>query len=417
MGHTCELEHCANGATTRELSPRMKDLLARRRPGWCLERSFYADQEVYDNDIEAVFKRYWLYAGLTLQIPNAGDYFVYDIASESVIITRGKDGCVYALSNVCRHRGSRVCTERSGHANGFVCPYHQWVYDNTGALKSARLMPADFDKASFGLNKIHVREIEGLIFICLAENPPAFDAAEADMLPHLKSQGLTNAKIIHTERRTIRANWKLVVENFRECYHCSGTHPEFCRVMIWASELGSPSIVEEGKKIYAERLAHWQKIGLETKCVYFTRDNWHLVYRAPFTKSAVTQSVDGNPVAPLMGTYTEQDSGNLAITTQPNLWLEASSDHAVVMRMTPLSPTVSEMETRWLVRADAVEGVDYRTDRVTAFWRLTGEQDWKLCEDNQAGVSCDSYRPGPYAPSEESTETFVLWYLDQLTKK
>src|SRR5262249_22710100 len=140
--------------------------------------------------------------------------FTCPIANESVIITRTADGEVRAMMNVCRHRGSRVCLGEEGHANRLVCPYHAWVYNLDGSLANARHMPEPFDKAAFGLRPAHVRVVEDLIFICLAENPPAFDHVAGTIQPYLAPQGLTHARIAHRSTHRIRANWKLVAENF-----------------------------------------------------------------------------------------------------------------------------------------------------------------------------------------------------------
>lgn len=129
----------------------------------------------------------------------------------------------------------------------------------------------------------------------------------------------------------------------------------------------------------------------------------------------VSESLDGQPVAPPLGRLIDSDAGILAIVLFPNFWFEASGDYACSMRRTPLSPTLCEVEATWLVHPDAVDGRDHDPERVSAFWRITGEQDWTLCENNQAGVDCSRYQPGPYALVEGGPETFVQWYLRQLS--
>lgn len=389
------------------------DLIAVRQPGWSLAQPFYTDPAILDLDMARIFRRYWLFVGHSVQIPKPGDYFLYEIGGDSIIVIRGDDGQARALHNTCRHRGSLVCLEPSGHVKKFVCPYHQWVYERDGALASARFMPEDFDRSGFGLHRAHLREVEGLLFISLADDPPDFDPVERDYRPYLKPYGLTRAKICHTARYDLKTNWKLITENFRECYHCGGGHPEYCRAVIGASMRDSP---EEIQAVWEDRRRHWQRLGLPTEPVRFTPDIWHHVSRYPFRPGWVSESLDGQPVAPLLGDLTDRDAGVFAIVQYPNFWLEASSDYCWTMRTTPLEPTRTRVDLAWLVREDAVEGVDYEVERVVAFWKATGEQDWQLCENNQAGVNSSRYQPGPYAPCESGVETFLLWYLRQLAE-
>lgn len=390
----------------------IQKLIAARRPGWCLDQPFYADESILQADLERVFRRYWLFVGHACQIPHPGDYFTYTLGRDPLLILRDDDGQIQALFNVCRHRGSLLCEPGSGHVKKLVCPYHQWVYEKNGALAHARLMPEDFDTTPFNLHHAAVRVEEGMIFVCLADDPPDFDPAAESFRSHLRPYALERAKVALRETITVHCNWKLITENFRECYHCAGGHPEYCRAVI------GTTLVEPGEKVRAvweDRLAHWKGLGLATETTPFTNDTWYHATRYPFRPGFVSESLDGKPVAPLLGELTDPDAGVFAIVTYPNFWLEASSDYCWTMRITPLSATQTEAELTWLVREDAVEGVDYDLERLTAFWKATAHQDYKLCEDNQAGILSTRYRPGPYAPSESDIEKFLVWYLRQLT--
>jgi phenylpropionate dioxygenase-like ring-hydroxylating dioxygenase large terminal subunit len=385
------------------------DLIARRRPGWSLEQPFYTDPSVFALDLQRVFRRNWLFVGHANRIPRSGDYFTHDFANDSLVFIRGDDGEVRGLFNMCRHRGSRICLEASGHARRLVCPYHQWVYEKDGVLLSAKSMPDDFDRSEFGLFPVAVRVVEGLIFMCLSEDPPDFAPVEQGIHAHLAPYELERARICHTRTYQVRANWKLMEENFRECYHCPVGHPEYCHVVMPSGE--SREHVAAFRAAQRER---WVQAGLSLVDVGFAPDNGFHCSRYPMRPGFVSESLDGQPVAPLLGRLKDRDAGILAIVMFPNFWFEASSDYACSMRRTPISPTLCEVEATWLVHEDAVEGRDYDVERVTAFWRITGEQDWTLCENNQAGVNCSRYRPGPYALVEGGPETFVQWYLRQL---
>jgi phenylpropionate dioxygenase-like ring-hydroxylating dioxygenase large terminal subunit len=382
--------------------------------GYSLEQRFYRDPAIFDVDLEHIFLRHWLFAGHASRIPKPGDYFLFDFAGESLIIVRTQDQKVRAFYNVCRHRGSRICIESSGSVRSFACPYHRWTYRLDGTLAAAKHMPADFHPRTFALDAAHVRVLEDLIFVSLAAEPPEFGPVERDLRPHLRPHGLSNAKICHTSRYDIRANWKLVVENSRECYHCPPAHPEYCRIMGFAAGIDSPRIAAEDEEITAECMARWSSVGLETRTVDFTETSWHHAIRMPFRKGHVSQSLDGKAVGPLMGTLVERDVGALAVVIYPSFWFEASSDYAMLQRFLPVGPEITQVEMNWLVRDNAREGADYNVERVTAFWKATAQQDRIICENNQAGVDSRRYRPGRYSLVEGEVEKFVGWYLGQV---
>ena len=147
----------------------VQELIKNYRSGFSMEQAFYTNNDVFEAEWDSIFKKHWLFAGKTAQIKKPGDYFLYQLQKDSIIIIRGSHGKVYAHYNTCRHRGSVICLEDSGHAAKLICPYHQWVYDKDGTLLNARMMPDDFCKEEYNLHSIHVKTVEGLIFISLAK--------------------------------------------------------------------------------------------------------------------------------------------------------------------------------------------------------------------------------------------------------
>ena len=158
--------------------PDVAALIADQPTVHSLAQPFYRDVSVFDRDIERIFMRHWLCVGHASVLPRRGDFLLVEIAAESVIVVRGEDDRLRALVNVCRHRGSRICTEATGNAGSLVCPYHGWTYGLDGALLAARHMPAGFDLASHRLKEIHLRVIEGLILVSFADNPLGLVRAE-----------------------------------------------------------------------------------------------------------------------------------------------------------------------------------------------------------------------------------------------
>jgi len=395
----------------------LDDLIAAHRPGWSLAQPFYNDPAIFARDMDRVFFRHWIYAGHVARIPKPGDYFLHTIADESIIVTRGAGGQVHALFNVCRHRGSRVCLEDAGHAKALVCPYHAWTYGLDGQLRAAPAMPDGFDRETFGLRRCHVRVVEGMIYISLAppdQTPPNRDSAFRDIESYFQPHRLAEAKIAATMTWHVRANWKLVVENFNECYHCLHTHPEYCSVMAHATPDSTAS--PKQREAYNELLAAWES---RTRAQgYHTGridGDVHVLARIPIKDGFVTQSPDGKPIAPLMGDYRQYDGGLTALRIYPMNYAYGLSDHGVIPRFTPLGPQLTEVEFVWLVHPDAVEGVDYDVERLAWVWKVTTDQDKKIVDDNQSGVNSVAYQPGPYSKVEQGLTRFTAWYLAEIS--
>ena len=296
-----------------------------------------------------------------------------------------------------------------------MCPYHQWVYDLDGRLMHARHMSEDFDTSSFGLREAHCREVAGLLFVNLAKDPPDFAPFERDVVPRLSKHQIERTKVCHARTYKVKANWKVVVENSRECYHCGAGHPQYCRAVGFAAAIDSRAAAEEEAWITAARQKVLESQGIDPTPVPFLPHTWHHCRRFFLRDNFVTESMDGRPVAPLLGSVTDRNVGVLAVVTLPNLLLEVSPDYAMLLRLAPLSPLSTRVDRYWLVNEGAVEDTDFRVDRLTEFWKLTAEQDWKLCEDNQAGIHSVEYRPGPYAPDEGGVAHFGQWYVEQIS--
>jgi glycine betaine catabolism A len=391
-------------------------LLDARQPGFTLPQPFYTDPAVFDADVDRVFGRNWLFAGLSCQLRRPGDHLTFDTGPIALIVIRGESGAVRAFANTCRHRGSRIVSKPCGHARTLVCPYHRWSYASDGSLLKAKWMGEGFDKEAYGLVGAHAREVAGLIFVCAAETPPDFDAAHGAIAPQLAPHGLERAKVCAVEDYEIKANWKVVFENNRECYHCPSGHREYTRVNYDIGMPGDQRIGSAYEAILAAKRAHWRASGVtDTEQVNFPDGSWFRCARMPLRDGCVTESIDGRPVAPLMGDLTDADTGSLRVIAFPNAWFHANSDYFNSTQLIPVGPDRTKARIVYLVREDAREGVDYDPARVAEFWKITTEQDWRLCENNQAGIASLGYRPGPLSPVTESgVETLADWYLGQL---
>ena len=387
------------------------NLVDKQRSGWSLDQPFYTDQKIFDLEWRNIWSTYWLFAGVTAEIPKPGDFFTYQLGNDSLIIIRGDKGEVFAHYNTCRHRGSLICLTENGNAPKLMCPYHQWVYNKDGSLFKARLMADDFDKSSHGLHSVHVREVHGLIYISLAQEPPDFSKVVSDYVPYLKPYKIAQSKVAFKKNYELRTNWKLVLENFRECYHCGIAHPEYCSAVVGAN------LTESAVAVTAERRSVWNKKGLTIDPIEFDGDSFHFAVRYPLRPGIESYSLDGKAVSTPMGDHQDFDAGVLGLVVYPNFWMDAVSDYIWLMRVTAVSPSKTAIELTWLVDENAVEGVDYSLDRLTEFCKVTGEQDWQLCENNFRGIESTHYQTGPYAPVEEEVAKFITWYLDRLRVK
>ena len=383
-------------------------LLGQYKSGWSLEQAFYTSEKVFDAEWKYIFQKHWLFAGNRAQIPKAGDYFVYHLQNDSIIIIRGNDGDVHALYNTCRHRGSAICLNDAGHAAKLICPYHQWVYDKDGTLLNARMMPEDFCKDGYNLRSAHAKVVEGLIFISLADARPDFSLIEKSLSPYLKPYKINDAKLACIKNYTLQANWKLVAENFRECYHCGGAHPEYCNAVIGAN------LREDTSELTLAKQKQWNEKGLATALVEVTEGTTTYAVRYPLRPGVESYSVDGEKVSVPMGMHKDHDAGVVGLVNYPNFWMDAVSDYVWTMRVTPVNAATTDVQFCWLVDTDSVEGSDYTLEHLTEFWEITGKQDGKLCENNFKGIQSKAYSPGPYAPVEDQVVNFVDWCVEQL---
>jgi Rieske 2Fe-2S family protein len=408
------------------IGPRVQSLLAACRPGWSLPREFYFDEEIYRVDLERVWRQGWLFAGHSCEIPAAGDYLTLRVDADSIIVTRSQDGVVRAFHNVCRHRGSILCGDDRGHASRFVCPYHQWTYGTDGKLLACRGMPEDFDKAPFALHPVQAREMEGLIYISLATKPSDFGVAQAVLGSAIKPQGMARARVAKRVDYEIQANWKLVWENNRECYHCNANHPQYIKANF--DHYNADDSTERIRKRIDTQVqrseAKWAASGLAvshkqtgmTKFPDAERNIWFSANRTALVEGWVSETMDGRQAAPLMGDYRDADVGTLRARTLPNFWNHSSCDHSVSTRLLPGGAQLTLARVTWLVHEDAVEGRDYKLDDLLPFWQLTSEQDWEICKRQQRGVNSSACTPGPYSPTKEyNVDSFVRWYLKMIS--
>ncbi len=403
----------------------LETLVRDRAVGYSLAAPFYASQEIFDLDLEVIFGRHWLFSAVTAEIPDAGDYLTIDIGPYAVIIVRDDDEEIRAFHNVCRHRGSRLLKDACGSVGNIVCPYHQWTYRPDGDLIFAESQPDTFDKSRFGLNPVNVKVVAGLIFVCFSDNPPDdFDEVAEFLEPYLAPYDLTNAKVAHQTDLVEEGNWKLVMENNRECQHCDGAHPELVSAYFPLFGYSEDDITPRLRPVFEryqaaradlDRVCLLRGFPQEERRELDTRATGFQLSHLALDGAGISFSEGGAQLCKkLLGTMTEPRFGDLSLHLQPNSWFHFLSDHAVVFRVLPISPEKSIVRSTWLVHPDAVERVDYDVESLTAVWEATNREDRELVADTQNGVMNPGYIPGPYSLVEDDVEAFANWYITRL---
>ena len=382
--------------------------------GFSLQQEFYRDEGIYRRELDRLFLKSWLYAGHVSQIPETGDYFLYELADESVIIIRSGENSIKALLNLCRHRGSRICLETEGRQKLLVCPYHGWTYQLDGALRGANYTLPDFDRSDYALRQVRLEVLRGMIFINFAGEPASFEPIRRDLDDCLLPYRLDQARVAHRQSYPIRANWKLAVENYCECYHCTPAHPEY------AAGHGRSVPEEDVAGLLEQVMDRGRQVGLTGHCVDKSWLDSGAVGadrgfdRYPLYDGFVTGSRDGKPVAPLLGDIRGYDGGATDIQVGPFTFCLAYCDHVVIYHFRPLNVDDCACDITWLVNGAAQEGKDYDREELTWLWDITTIADKRIIENNQRGVNSTFYRPGPYTGMESFTRGFIDWYLDTM---
>lgn len=377
----------ANGRGTFPL--RADDLAAVLRPlpdATNLPPAVYTAPEVWRIEQEEIFGRMWLCVGRHEDIPAAGQFFTRRIGDESLLVVRGSDGEARAFYNVCRHRGACLVQKDSGKAKAFRCNYHAWTYDTSGQLVAAPLMEerAGFRPEDWPLNPVRLESWGGFLFVNLDEGAPALAAAMADF-PDLSRYGLEGLRRAHRIVYDVAANWKVLCENYSECYHCALVHPQLNRISDYRS--GGRSVVG----------ACYNGGPME------------------LNEGMTTMSMSGASGFPVIDGLDEQDRRLVHYYNfYPHLLIGLNPDYVLVHRVWPRGPGRSEVICDWLFPPSTIEMAGFDPREVVEFWDTTNRQDWKLCEMVQEAAVSRGARPGPYHPAETCVHAFDSWFVRTL---
>jgi Rieske 2Fe-2S family protein len=354
---------------------------------------YYTDPEVFAAEQREVFEKMWFCAVRSSDLARWGQWQQVEVGRESLLVIRGRDGQLRAFLNVCRHRGAKLCTEERGEVKrNLQCPYHAWTYGLDGKLVAApnlTKMP-DIDRAEYGLVQVHLREWLGYAWVCLADEPPSFEAdvlgAAVERLGDLESVDRYEVADLEVGRRIrydVQANWKLIIENFMECYHCATIHPELTEVL--------PEFADG----YAAQ--------------------YYVGHGAEFGEEVAGFTVDGSEgFDKLPGVAEDQDRRYYAITIKPNVFVNLVPDHVIVHRMFPVAENRTVVECDWLYSKEVVASGRDVSRSVELFHRVN-EQDFEACEQTQPAMSSRAYRDGGVlVPAEHHIGAFHDWLKERI---
>jgi glycine betaine catabolism A len=363
-----------------------------------LAGDYYVNPEVFAAEQDRIFEQMWFCAVRAADLAEPGAFRKVQIGRESVLVVRGRDGALNAFLNVCRHRGAMICTEDTGVVKRHLkCPYHAWTYGLDGKLFAApnlgTLTDANgerIDRVEYGLIKVALREWLGYVWVCLADEPPSFETdvvgavtarlGDAAAVENYAVSELTVGRRIVYD---VAANWKLIIENFMECYHCATIHPELTEVL--------PE--------FADGLAAQYFVG----------------HGALFGEQVQGFTIDGSAgLSQIPGVSADQDRRYYAITIRPNVFVNLVPDHVIIHRMYPMAVDRTVIECDWLYLPEVVEQ-DMDLKRSVELFHRVNMQDFDACERTQPAMASRGYRAGGVlVPSEHHIGEFHDWLTTRL---
>jgi Rieske 2Fe-2S family protein len=349
-----------------------------------LPQKYFVSPEIFAEEQEKIFSNEWLLVGHQNQISKPGDYFVINVAGESLIVTRDQGSVIRAFYNVCRHRGTRLKEQASGHSSTIQCPYHAWTYGLDGRLIGAPHMDEvpGFDKADYPLHPVNLELWEGFIFVNLVPKRDGWLSLEEWFAPLSGKFSHWNMSILQPAKRIeydLRANWKLMFENYSECYHCPGVHPQLQKVSPYDS---AKNDLREGPF-----LGGYMKIN-----------------------PGKSLTMSGNACAAFVGEI-ENLQRVFYYTIFPNMLLSLHPEYVMVHQLLPQSPERTLILCDWFFHPDAFARDDFNPDDAIEFWDITNKQDWHVCELSQQGISSRAHKPGPYSSRESIPAAWDEYYL------
>ena len=354
-----------------------------------LPQRYFVSPQIFADELQKIFATNWVLVGHQSQLAKPGDYFLAEVAGESLIVAKDQRSTIRAFYNVCRHRGARLCEEQTGHTGAIQCPYHAWTYAMDGRLLGAPHMDEtpEFNKAEYPLKPARLGLWEGFIFLNLADASPergGYTSLEKWFEPLDGKFSPWNLATLRSAKRIeydVQANWKLMFQNYSECYHCLGVHPELSKI--------SPYDSAENDLTEGPFLGGFMRIA---------------------SGKSLTKS--GNACALPVGNFGDEDFRFVFYySIFPNMLLSLHPDYVMVHQLEPQSPERTLIFCDWFFNPEAFKRSGFDPDDAVEFWDTVNKQDWHVCELSQQGISSRAYEPGPYSARESIPAAWDRYYL------
>ena len=353
-----------------------------------LNKQYYFSDEIYDKELDRIFYSDWVCCGREEDIHSAGEYKIFTIGNENLFIIRDKDNEIRVFHNFCKHRGCQILKDEQSSPlkRNIRCPYHSWVYNFDGSLYKAPHLNVDIEDKRFHLNGVKTKTWGGFIFINLDNNPSSFEEYVKELSAQFIRYPLDELVSSKSYQYEVSANWKVIVENYNECYHCAGVHPELVSIVPAFKENGGNDLD------WNEGIPH--KTGANT-----------------FTFTGTTNR------EPFPGLNQSEKDNHFGQALYPNLMMSLSMDHVAAFILRPLSPTQTIIDCRILFHPDEVVKSEFNPNDASEFWDLVNQQDWDICEQVQKGMQSNTFKHGYYSPMEDENLDIRIYIQQRLDIK
>ncbi len=355
-----------------------------------LPAKYYTDPLLYEREVDMFFRQMWVCVGRMGELEDRGSFFARHIAGDSILIVRtsarGEPDSVRAFHNLCRHRGTQLCRDELGQFKGSIqCEYHAWTYDLEGRLVGAPHMDgsAGFRREDFPLLSVRADVWEGFVYVCLADAGPTLQEQLADLPEKFKPWRMGELRRGDGITYDIATNWKLIIQNFSECLHCPNLHPALNKLSHYMSGENEP-----------------------LRPTYMGG-------RMDLNDGVTTMSMDGTCPRQFLPGLSPQDQRRVYYYALfPNLLISAHPDYVMAHTLWPLGPDRTRLVCEWHFHPSEMARPGFTADDVREFWDMTNQQDWRVCEMAQAGISSRAYRPGRYSDREDLLHAFDRFIVE-----
>lgn len=362
----------------------------------------YFDARRYDTELHRIWYRNWVYVGRSSEVARPREYRTFDLGDQRILLVRDDQEILRAFHNTCRHRGAALCREPKGsmRTGTIICPYHAWVYNLQGDLlrTSSKTHPSGFDEGDFPLYQVSVREWNGFIFIALTDQPPPFEKIFDLPLNRLDAWPLEQLAVGHVMLKTVNSNWKIFWENYNECLHCPGVHPQLSQLV---PIYGRGLLEERDDPQWRTHLAD-----ADPK------------FKGGLRRGAVSWSLDGKATGIPFPGLSDEDrmAGHVYMTALPSVFLVGHVDYVRVVRVLPLGPERTELKIEYLFSPQTLADPKFDMRNVVDFTNLVMSEDAEVCELNQMGLHAAPHARGVVMPEEYVIRQFHEWLRAELAR-